>query len=47
MNEKETLGYESPRVDIIEVEIERGFASSDISGWGDGGEHEDFFGVNF
>lgn len=29
MNEKELLNYEAPQVEIIEVEVEKGFAVSD------------------
>lgn len=29
---KEKFGYESPQVEIIEVEVEKGFASSGESG---------------
>ena len=28
MKEKETLNYEAPQVEIIEVEVEQGFAAS-------------------
>ena len=31
-----TEKYESPEIEVIEVEIEQGFASSDIGGHGDG-----------
>ena len=41
--EKETLDfYESPLVEIIEVEVEKGFAESNAPGIpGDGGQHFD------
>lgn len=28
MNEKELLNYEAPQVEIVEVEVEQGFAAS-------------------
>ena len=37
MNNEEVLGYESPIVEVIEVEVEKGFATSnpanDGGGW--------------
>ena len=38
--EKELLAYETPQVEIIEVEVEKGFAgSSDSDGKGDGDDY--------
>ena len=37
MVKKEFLSYEAPQVEIIEVEVEKGFATSGGSNFGDGG----------
>lgn len=40
MDKKELLGYESPTVEIIEVEVEKGFATSTPGAEGLGNEEE-------
>ena len=32
MNTQEFLNYEAPQVEVIEVEVEKGFAASDTTG---------------
>ena len=43
---KET-NYESPVVEIIEINVEKGFATSgsSVSGWGNGGGYEASFDI--
>ena len=39
MNKEKTMNYEAPRIEVIEVEVERGFATSgesDIDAYSDG-----------
>ena len=37
MKEEKTMNYEAPRIEIIEVEVEKGFAASgDIDPYNDG-----------
>ena len=31
--------YEAPVVEVIEVEVEKGFAASGTENWGEGGNH--------
>ena len=43
--EKKTMKqYDPPRVEVIEVKVERGFTVSDVAvgGWGDGGHLGDY-----
>lgn len=36
-------GYEAPKVEVVEVEIEKGFAvSARVDGWDDGGNLGDY-----
>lgn len=45
MNNTETRTmYEAPKVEVIEVKVERGFTVSDVAvgGWGDGGHLGDY-----
>ena len=38
MKEKKTKNYEPPQVEVIEVEVEKGFATSvTVLGWDNGG----------
>lgn len=38
--------YESPLIEVISIEVERGFAcSNEISGWEEGGSYEDSFDI--
>ena len=43
MNKTKQMSYEAPVVEIIEVDVEEGFASSgnSINGWGDGGSYDE------
>lgn len=44
MHKTELETYESPLVEVISIEVERGFACSEqISGWSDEGSFEDSF----
>ena len=45
MKDKQRLmpGYEAPKVEVVEVEIEKGFAvSTRVDGWDDGGNLGDY-----
>ena len=43
MKEKKTKNYEPPHIEIIEVEVEKGFATSaTVSNWYDGGSLGDY-----
>ena len=48
MDKKNVTSYEAPEVKVIEVNLEKGFAASDVysvSGWENGGEFEDSFDI--
>lgn len=47
MKEQVTIIYEAPRVEIIEVQVERGFAASYIGGKSEDEVIDDAIGGNF
>ena len=44
---KEEIKYEAPQIEIIEVAVEKGFATSGISGYGDDTNDNYEFGERF